>query len=121
VKKFILALINILENSMKHSGLNQELEIEIMAYTLNSSLCIDVKNNLSEEVYFGLTDDKINSLNNLLSSPDSIELMRAEGGTGLAKASNYLKQAYRGYNLSVSCENHKFITRLLKDEINING
>lgn len=116
VKKFILALINIFENSLKHSGLNSELQINVNAYLSSANICIDIVNNLSEDVNLGLTGSKIKSLNELLSSPNSLELMREEGGTGLAKASNYMKQANRGYSLSVFCEHQKFVTRLLKND-----
>lgn len=116
VKKFILALINIFENSIKHSGLNNELQIDIKVYLLDSNICIDIANNLSDQVAVSLTVEKIESLNNLLISPNSLELMREEGGTGLAKASNYMKQASRGYSLKVFCEHQKFITRLLKND-----
>lgn len=120
VKKFILALINILENSIKHSGLNHNLIIQINVYALDKCLCIDIINNLSDEVKVALTPKRIEYLNNLLTSPNSLELMRAEGGTGLAKASNYMRQASLGYSLSVKRENDTFITRLLNNEIYIN-
>jgi len=117
VKKLILSLIIVFENCLKHSGFDQRVSIAVNVNNYQNGFSIDIVNELSQDSLNSLDEARLKSINQMLISPHSLELMRAEGGTGLAKAYNNMKQVDANFELKVFCEGSRFITRVFNHEI----
>ncbi len=98
VNPIILAMINLLSNCIIHSGLDVDPNIEISVKATDNGFVISVLNSLHELKLSEMNSDFFNNLQISFSSPASLELMRKEGGTGLAKAFHHLKSADTGFD-----------------------
>lgn len=112
VNSIILAIINLLSNSIRHSGLDLDVEIHISAEKIDQGYKIRISNTLSSIRTAALSDNFFSDINAGLNSPESLELMRREGGTGLAKAFHHLKTAHPGFDLKVLLDERQFCTEV---------
>lgn len=119
VNPIILAMINLLSNCVIHSGLDVNPNIEISVKTKDNGFVISVLNSLHELKLSEMNSVFFNNLQISFSSPESLELMRKEGGTGLAKAFHHLKSADTGFDLKVSLKNLRFCSEVTYVDVNI--
>jgi len=112
VNSMILAFVNLLTNATRHSGLQLSVTISIAGMTLPLGYKITISNSLSASRKEQLNARFFQVINDRLSSPDSVELMRSEGGTGVAKAYHHLKTAHPAFDLKVLMENNQFCTEV---------
>jgi signal transduction histidine kinase len=108
----ILAIINLLTNAIRHSGLDLNVDIYISASALTNGYKIKICNTLSEMRIPELNESFFVAINTSLNRPESLELLRQEGGTGIAKAFHHLKSAHPGFDLKVSLVDRKFCTEV---------
>lgn len=112
VNSMILAFVNLLTNATRHSGLQLGVTISIAGTALPLGYKITICNSLSTSRREQLNADFFQVINDRLNSPDSVELMRSEGGTGVAKAYHHLKTAHPAFDLKVLMENNQFCTEV---------
>lgn len=112
VNSMILAIINLLTNAIRHSGLDLNVDIYISASALTNGYKIKICNSLSEMRIPELNESFFVAINTSLNRPESLELLRQEGGTGIAKAFHHLKSAHPGFDLKVSLVDRKFCTEV---------
>ncbi|MGI3744891.1 MAG: hypothetical protein ACRYF8_05290 [Janthinobacterium lividum] len=112
VNPMILAMINLLNNCIRHSGLDLNVEIEIAVDIQDYGFVISMFNTLSGQKLVEMDQEFITSLNESFRSPESLELMRKEGGTGLAKAFHHLKSADVGFDMRVSLAQERFCSEV---------
>ncbi len=121
VNSMILAIVNLLSNAIRHSGLDLKVNIFIYANAISDGYQIKILNALSATRVSELNEEFFSAINTGLNSPGSLELLRLEGGTGLAKAFHHLKSAHPGFDLKVSLVDEKFCTEVSYVDINIVG
>lgn len=121
VNPIILAMINLLANCIRHSGLDLNVSIEINVSTKDNGFVISVLNSLHDLRLSEMDSFFIRGLQENFSSSESLELMRKEGGTGLAKAYHHLKSANTGFDLTVALKNIRFCSEVTYVDINIAG
>ena len=118
VKPLVIALINIFDNEFRHSGFGNNTKVIITGELLPAGCSVSLKNNVSVEKSHSLTNEFIDENRARMRSPQSISLMRKEGGTGLCKIYNNLKQASQHFDVDISYDEPYFITRISYDEEN---
>lgn len=121
VNPMILAMINLLTNCIRHSGLDLNVDIEIAVDIREKGFVISVYNSLSSQRLAEMDSSFITSLNENFTSRESLELMRKEGGTGLAKAFHHLKSADLGFNLTVALNEARFCSEVTYVDVYIAG
>jgi hypothetical protein len=112
VNSMILAIVNLLTNAIRHSGLETNVDIYISAIAIEKGYQIRISNTLSDERFLELDESFFISINDSFNSPESLELLRQEGGTGLAKAFHHLKTAHPGFDLKVLLTDRTFCTEV---------
>jgi hypothetical protein len=90
VKPFILAIVNLLDNCYRHSGLWSRTQVFIRGAITEDESIIRIENDLHSEKAAGLTPEVVAAIESKISNADSINLIRSEGGSGLVKAYNGL-------------------------------
>lgn len=118
VNSMILAIVNLLSNAIRHSGLYLDVAIRIEGASLPLGYQIMISNSLSDNRKSQLNDNFFHEINSGLNSPESLELMRLEGGTGLAKAFHHLKTAHPGFDLKVLLKDKQFCTEVTYANVN---
>ncbi|MQU24324.1 hypothetical protein GHO35_24755 [Pseudomonas helleri] len=121
VNPMILAMINLLTNCIRHSGLDLNVDIEIAVEVREKGFVISVYNSLSSQRLSEMDSSFITLLNENFTSSESLELMRKEGGTGLAKAFHHLKSADLGFDLAVSLNEARFCSEVTYVDVRIAG
>ncbi|WP_434768057.1 hypothetical protein [Pseudomonas triticicola] len=121
VNPMILAMINLLTNCIRHSGLDLNVDIEIAVDIQERGFVISVSNSLSSQRLAEMDTVFIASLNENFTSRESLELMRKEGGTGLAKAFHHLKSADQGFDLSVALNKARFCSEVTYVDVRVAG
>lgn len=112
VRPLIIAIINLLDNCFRRSGLGSQAEVEITAIRVDGGVAISVVNDLSLERLESLTRDAISEINRRMISPGSIELMRVEGGSGTGKAFNHIKSIDERNTLAVKVIDGRFCAEI---------
>lgn len=121
VNPMILAMINLLTNCIRHSGLDLNVDIEIAVDVREKGFVISVYNSLSSQRLSEMDSLFIALLNENFTSRESLELMRKEGGTGLAKAFHHLKSADLGFDLTVALNEARFCSEVTYVDVRITG
>ncbi|NJC44292.1 UNVERIFIED_ORG: hypothetical protein FHT06_001531 [Xanthomonas campestris] len=111
VKPFVIALINLYENCIRHSGFGRNTEIEISSSREGDRWGIAVSNPVTLSVRSVLSN-KLSSIKLKLSKGDSHELVRTEGGTGLSKVANQLSLISGRFEVDVSLIEGGFLARI---------
>jgi len=62
-----------------------------------------------------LTDEIIQGIRKKMTSPDSLGLMRSEGGAGITKVYNHLKSAGGHFDMDINFEGDQFATVISYD------
>ncbi|MNZ49833.1 hypothetical protein D3C78_676110 [compost metagenome] len=119
VNSMILAMINLLTNCTRHSGLGEDVVISISVRGRDKGFVMEIYNEISDSRDAEITQEFIDSKNALLSSKDALELLRLEGGTGLVKAFHHLKSASNGFDLRVRKGDKIFTSEVTYDPINL--
>lgn len=88
VKPLIIAIINLLDNCYRHSGLSAATRVEIHATFANGRASVMIKNNLSNTRDELLSDTLLSSIKEKIENPEKRILVLSEGGSGLIKAHN---------------------------------
>ncbi|KAA0975699.1 hypothetical protein [Pseudomonas sp. ANT_H12B] len=121
VNSMILAMINLLTNCTRHSGLGEDVPIYISVKPYISGFVVEISNGLSQERLLEITQDFVEQKNASFSSDDTLELLRSEGGTGLAKAFHHLKSASPGFNLKVQKQDEFFSCEVTYESVDLVG
>jgi hypothetical protein len=108
VKPFILAFVNLLDNSYRHSGLWSRTQVQIQGKIEGKSAVIRISNDLSAEKCSSLTSDILSAIRSKISNADSLNLIRTEGGSGLVKAFNGISSLGPNTRLDVDCRENEF-------------
>jgi len=112
IKSYVIAIFNLLDNALRHSGLGEYTKVRIIGSIINSKCIITIINNLSLDKSSEFTDSYIESIRNRLKSQSAYSLTKIEGGSGLAKALTELKMISIKIDMEISCEDHNFIVRI---------
>lgn len=115
LKPFVIAVMNLLDNCFKRSGFGAETFVRIDGTVHAKSLKICLSNPLSEARAKVLTSDVISDIRARMSSPESMNLMRIEGGSGIGKAFNHFRIASSRLSLSVDNRNGRFCADISYD------
>lgn len=121
VNSTILAMINLLTNCTRHSGLGEGVVITIAVRKSGEGFAMEIYNALSEQRDLEITQEFIDDKNALLSSKDALELLRLEGGTGLVKAFHHLKSASNCFDLRVRKGDKVFTSEVIYEPVDIVG
>lgn len=108
VKPFILAFVNLLDNSYRHSGLWSRTQVRIEGSVEGGTAVIRISNDLSAEKSASLTPEILSAIRSKISNADSINLIRTEGGSGLVKAFNGISSLGPNTRLDVDCREDEF-------------
>lgn len=112
VNSVILAILNLLTNAVRHSGLDLEVEIFVRTTVSESDYKLLIGNTLAVNKLRELDDDFFENARQAIKDPNSIELLRREGGTGIAKAYHHLKTAHANFSLDVFLDDNVFYSEV---------
>jgi hypothetical protein len=111
VKPLTIAIINLLDNCYRHSGLWLDTCVRINAEVLNDGMvCLQIENDVSPAKSSEYSEDRIESISKKITDRSNAALSRSEGGTGLPKVYRELSSlskrkidlAFDGKNFSVT-------------------
>jgi tetratricopeptide (TPR) repeat protein len=101
VKPLTIALINLIDNCYRRSGLSSKVKISLVGNATDNGAILSISNNLSFDNIQLLTNSLFRETNRRLISPKSSILMRTESGSGLVKAANQISSASEKSTLNV--------------------
>ncbi len=108
-KSLVLALMNLYENAISHSGLGIKTPISLRARSSPGVAWeLSVLNPVTEEVCGALLKGGLLSIQNRISDPASANLVLVEGGSGLRKVINQLLDVSPNCELSIRLEGDAF-------------
>lgn len=112
VKPLVISLINLLDNCIRYSGYGNETTVKISGDALGDGCTLRVLNEVCPANQVTLTDDMISEHTRKMKSPDSIALMRSEGGTGYCKIYNSLRRASNKFDVMINFTHPYFTTSI---------
>ena len=99
--------IILLDNVMKHSGLNSNIPVQISAKRENSTVILSVRNPVKPGT---ISDARLREITNQLGNWEKSDYTRREGGSGLHKIKKILSVDLHCNNtINLSCDNETFI------------
>ena len=93
VKPFTIAIINLLDNCYKCSGLGLSVKVQIYAELAHGCVVLMIQNDLNNDALESIRKSQLPNNDSRLITPNSSHLMRTEGGSGLVKAANQIASA----------------------------
>ncbi|MBI5270047.1 MAG: sensor histidine kinase [Burkholderiales bacterium] len=115
VKPLVLALINLLDNALRHSGLGLATDVNIVgSVTDENSVLIEVSNDLSE-AKLQAVGDHLHHLKRLLEVSASDPRLRTEGGSGLGKVRTLVDLTGPGNSVDLTLRGGRFIVGVRYD------
>ena len=102
-----LSIINILSNAFKYAKMDSCVQVKVEPYE-SCGFKMEISNSLSIIDFKLLKEGKLKEIQDTLTSQDSLELLRTEGGTGIFKSLYELKLASEMYELSINIDNNSF-------------
>ncbi|GGY48840.1 hypothetical protein GCM10007387_33880 [Pseudoduganella albidiflava] len=121
VKPLILALVNLLDNCYRHSGLWSRTKVTINGKVVDNLVILEIQNDLIAEKSLTLTSEFISAIRSKISNADSLNLIRTEGGSGLVKAFNSIASLGGGTRLDVAMIEGKFTATIYYEPKNTTG
>lgn len=112
MKYFVTAILNIIENSLKHSGFGAETSIEVHGKYEGEMWWLSVSNPVSNAVLVPLKQNGLSVIQQRIGNTPTSELIRGEGGTGLIKVVNHLSSISDRFTLSVNIQDSNFEVRI---------
>jgi hypothetical protein len=109
VRSFIIAITNLLDNCYRRSGLGQLTRVQIDAVLLKNGAQITIKNDVSTDQASVLTVDVITEIDKKIRSPESLDFMRTEGGSGISKAYNEIASLSEHSDLRLDFSENYFL------------
>lgn len=113
IKQFIIAIINLLDNCYRHSGLGRETRVEILGKATATGGSILITNNLAAEKQVLLTPEIISAIHEKILNADAGNLIRSEGGSGLVKAHNAIAPYGKRCTVSVTRTESHFSAEII--------
>ncbi|RQS62637.1 hypothetical protein DID96_31095 [Burkholderia sp. Bp8963] len=113
LKPFVIAVMNLFDNCFKRSGYGPETRVRIEGAAYGRYLKICVSNPITSERAAGLTPEVLADIRTRMAAPESISLMRVEGGSGIGKAYNHLKMASPKLSLSIDKRESDFCADII--------
>lgn len=113
VRPLTIALVNLFDNAFRHSGHGRATTVTVSGKEIEGEIQVDIENAVSDERRLALTDDFLLALNRKAKSSASIELLRAEGGTGVVKAYQQVLASHGNSDLTLSFNGEFFTARII--------
>lgn len=113
VKPLIIAIINLLDNCYRHSGLARSTRVLVIAERHEGHTKIAVMNDMSEQKSLLLSEEKIMMMNEKIHQRESLALLRVEGGSGIAKAYRHIIDSSPGSQLTFHFHNNHFSANIV--------
>ena len=108
VKPFTIAIINLLDNCYKCSGLGLSVKVQIYAELAHGCVVLMIQNDLNNDALESIRKSQLPNNDSRLITPNSSHLMRTEGGSGLVKAANQIASASERSTLHIEVSGHTF-------------
>lgn len=108
VKAFVVALINLYENSVRHGGACDITSVEINATRVEEVWSIDVTNPINDVVAERLRSGGLDLAREKIQSESYSNLVRTEGGTGLRKVLSLLSGINERFSLDLDLIGNQF-------------
>ncbi|CAB3692070.1 hypothetical protein R8871_03086 [Paraburkholderia graminis C4D1M] len=112
VKPFVVGMINLLDNCYRRSGFGPDTEVKIAGAVVKDRYVISISNSLTPDRQAALTCEYIDELKSRMASPDHLNLMRVEGGSGTSKAYHHFKIADTALDLNLCVEDRQFVAEV---------
>lgn len=112
IKAFVVALINLYENCVRHGGAGDVTKIVISASRVDDTWSIDVTNPISDAVAERLRSGDLDAARERIQSESYSNLVRTEGGTGLRKVLSLLSGINSRFSLDLDLEDKQFKARI---------
>lgn len=113
LKPFVIAVMNLFDNCFKRSGYGPETKVRIHGIVFEGGLKICVSNALTPDRSNALTPEALTEIRAKMTAPESISLMRVEGGSGIGKAYNNLTMASPRLSLSIDKRDANFCADII--------
>lgn len=111
-KPFVIALINIFDNCLMHSGFGRASKIRISSRRSSKHFILDISNKLSAGKLISLNDVLINRINEKARSERSSILVKSEGGSGTVKAYREITNSTPNADVTFLIQGDEFIARI---------
>lgn len=108
VRFFIIAMVNLLENCIKHSGLGTSADLEISTRCRGDTWSIVVSNSLSNERLCKLESGEMENIRERFTTNSGSSYALTEGKSGLPKVINHLRAIDDHFQLKVDIEHSRF-------------
>lgn len=108
VRSFVLALMNLYENCVRHSGYGIETPISVKASGGANSWLIEVSNPVVEAVFDKLAQGGLTHARERMNGPAFAGLVRTEGGSGLRKVCSQLSEIAESTRVTIGSSDKSF-------------
>ncbi|MNM58252.1 hypothetical protein D3C81_694780 [compost metagenome] len=112
MKYFVTAVLNIIENSLRHSGFGAETSIDVQGSSNGRDWWLSISNPISNAVLIPLNASGLSAIQERIGNTPTSEMIRGEGGTGLIKVVNHLSSISDRLKLSVTIRDCNFEVRI---------
>jgi len=117
VKPFVIAIINLLDNCYRRSGLGATTPVSLSGSQTPNGAQINIRNALRQDKYEELQGGLLSEIQSKLAEGGAI-LMRTEGGSGLSKANYQMACVSGGSGVRVVCKDSTFTAEITYESQN---
>lgn len=113
-KPLVIALINLFDNCIIHSGYYRTTNVEVNSYVDDVGMVfVEIANEISEQRRYQFTSEYISLINHKAKSEESKEYLKLEGGSGTIKAYREIFDSFKQSDI-----NFEFKENIFKVTIN---
>lgn len=112
VKPFVIAIINLLDNCYRHSGLGHATRVEISGSNTTCGASIMIRNDLSDDKVESMSPEFLAGIEAKILNAESGNLIMSEGGSGLVKAYNAIAPFGSSSSVTVSLDEGQFFAEI---------
>jgi hypothetical protein len=113
VRPVIIAFINLLDNCFRHSGYGRNTKVVINATVIGEMVHAEVINELSAEQGEKIKSSHLSKVNEEIRAERSFVLLRAEGGSGVFKAFNQIKNGRSKNDVILSRRDEQVVAKVI--------
>lgn len=112
MKSFVVSLLNLFENCLRHSGFGAETEVQVSSSASANGWNVSVSNPVSPPVLEALRTGGLDKIRANMREALAPELVSKEGGTGLPKVVNHMGAISDKINIQVGVDGSTLIVRM---------
>lgn len=108
-KPLVIALINLFDNCIMHSGYYRATNIKINSYAdEHGMIFVEISNEISQQRRYQFTEEYLKIINSKAKSEESKEYLKLEGGSGTIKAYREVFESFKSSDINFEFNDKTF-------------